>query len=175
MFRFSFGAALLLGAFAVSAQTSDPARRLILAMSADETAAAETVLGFRALGEQGQVTQKEAQCMQQVNRAAFTDVFAKTVAEQLTPEEIQKATQFYESEVGKKFVLVQMADAYAQFNAAPPSPAPELSEGEKQAIAVFMGSPAGAKLVNEAVLTDSPTGRKAARDRILELQARCRA
>ena len=175
MFRSLSGAALLLGALAVSAQTPDPAHRLILAMSADQSAAVETGLGYRQLGEQGQITQKLTQCMQKLDRSAFTDVFARTVAEQLTPDEIKDATQFYESEVGQKFVKVQLVDAYAQFDAAPPEPAPELSESEKASIAAFLCSPAGTKLIGNAVLTDSPQGRKATRERILELHARCSA
>ena len=44
---------------------------------------------------------------------------------------------------------------------------------EKATIASFLGSPAGTKLIGNAVLTDSPQGRKATRERILELHARC--
>jgi len=149
------------------------ARTLVVAMGADDSAAVGIHLGYRALVEEGAATKVMSECMQHVESGAFTDTFAKVLADQLSPEELQQALAFYQSDPGKKFVVAQSVSTYEQFGYPPPQQKPQLTEAESAAVDAFGQTPAGTKLLGDAVLTNSDQGRQAARAKILELQDAC--
>jgi hypothetical protein len=92
---------------------------------------------------------------------------------QLSEEEIRAASQFFRTEAGKKIIRITIVAAFEQVGEPTTEKKPELSVDEHMAVYNFTQTPAGRKLLSEGVLTRSPDGRKAATERMMEMQRDC--
>jgi hypothetical protein len=104
------------------------------------------------------MTEKQAACVRAVDGSRFAPMLARVAASELTAGEIDEAIRFYESEAGRKYTEMTLAQSARMVGMRTTHQIPDFSAEEVKAAEDFGKTPVFQKLVNENILTRSPLG-----------------
>lgn len=131
------------------------ALRLVSVMGVDLQMAA----GVRSLGEAmfrtGQLDASQRDCLRNVDRGEFTSLLQESAARELNESELRAAVEYFESEAGKKDLGIAEFRRSAARARELGLRMPDFTPAEYDAMRAFGASPAGVKLLERSVLTQS--------------------
>jgi hypothetical protein len=105
------------------------------------------------------MSENQAACVRSVDGSRFAPMLARVAASELTPAEIDEAIRFYDSEAGRKYTEMTLAQSAKMVGAHSSHQIPDFSAEEVKATEDFGKTQVFQKLVNQNILTRSPMGR----------------
>jgi hypothetical protein len=154
----AIGAWLPLVAFAQApTDTVTAAARLVELARLAEISEMGLHKSVEAMQRQG-MTEKQAACVKSVKGSRFAPMLARVAASELTAAEIDEAIRFYETEAGRKYTEMTLAQSARMIGLRTAHQVPDFSAAEVAATEAFGKTLVFQKLVNENILTRSPMG-----------------
>jgi hypothetical protein len=121
---------------------SESALNLVRLMREDET--------VLAAARQGVATDKvKSRCLARMQPAALTSPIGSVIMLQMTPEEVDEAVRFFQTDAGRKTTEIKLGQVRDGIEDPFDSRLPQLSLPEMRALPDFAKGPAGSKLMKE--------------------------
>jgi hypothetical protein len=168
-----------LGAAAQAAPQGDASKAVTLAraMRADELAVAGAKRAFASGALEDTYPGVNASCVKRAGYADFTEPFSRIVELVLSPQEIDTALKFYQSDAGVKYVEGTMRRLRARFGDDSGIPkiagVEDISPAQTAAISEFASSDLGRKIMGKQ-MTESPAALRFGKDMMETLATRCK-
>jgi Uncharacterized protein conserved in bacteria (DUF2059) len=150
-----FSSFIWTGCMAIDQTSNVSATKLVKALKIEEI----IVVGFKrpllvgpqAVTKEDLKGQRYLSCVEAVDRTLMRARLAERVAEKFTSSELIEALEFYESEVGRKFVMRTLALVLEDMGISHSSnlPVDELDNVAKKRVEDFVSSSVGKKIVTE--------------------------
>jgi len=169
--------ALLTAAAVHAADAADPkAVALVRAMRSDEIAVSGAKRAFLNGALEEKYPGTEAKCVKRIGYADFTGPFSRVVGQAMTPEEIDQALKFYQSDAGVKYVegmLRRLRTRFGDDSGIPKIPGDEVITPKQTAeIAEFTRSDLGHKITGKE-MTESPAALQFGRQMLEQIAEKC--
>jgi len=168
--------AAALAAAAVQAADQAKSAALVRAMRTDEIAVAGAKRAFLTGSVTDTYGEANAACVKRVAYADFTAGFATVVEHTLTPQEVDQALQFYQSDAGVKYVeglLRRLRASQGEDSGLPKVAGKEqISPAQVAAIADFSRSDLGHKVMGKQ-MTESPAALAFGREMMSTIAQKC--
>jgi hypothetical protein len=160
-----------------AAGPGDPkAVALVRAMRSDEIGVSGAKRAFLTGAVEEKFPATNAACVKRVDYADFTAGLSRVVGQVLTPQEIDAALQFYQSDAGVKYVegtLRRLRTRLGDDSFVPKIAGKEdISPAQVNAIAEFTRSDLGRKVMGKD-LTESPAALQFGREMMQQIAGKC--
>ncbi len=159
---------------ALSQDAGSRAKHLVTIAQLSELSAMGLHKSIEPMQRQG-MTDKQAACIRSVDGSRYVPVLARVALSELTPSEIDEAIRFYESPAGKKYIEMTVVTTTRQMGIRTDRTMPDFTAEEVEATEAFGKTLVFQKLVNENILTRSPTGMNEMRALTMQILKDCGA
>jgi hypothetical protein len=166
------GIALLIPSIAGAQASASAAARLVTAMRIDEVTLIGLRLGLQRGVRDGKASSQALDCVNKLDRTAFTSVFVQAISVNLSTQEATVAAAFFDSATGRKYIDSGIFQLHQAIGITPPNLEPSVSDADLQAVAAFSRTSAGDKLLVKRIF-DAPETRSAIGARVQQVLNGC--
>jgi hypothetical protein len=153
--------------------TIEQARALVEAMKLSHVAIIGMQLSSRQAVNKGFANKEETDCLVQLPASDLTEIFTAAALKGLDKEETRVATEFYQTDAGRKSVDLAIHLMHAQLGAISPVTEPKISAEDMKAMTAFSNTPVSNK-INTKQLFNGPDVAEPLRARLVTLMETCR-